>query len=264
MIRHKLLGGAALLLMGATFFGREAVSYVRTSAGYITDGFHQAVPVEFQLQRARQMLKDVAPEVQKNMHLIAKEEVDLRRLTEQIAEAETRLGNDKEQMLKLKTELASGKASHRFGGRTYTVEQMRLDLARRFERYKTNDATLANLRQIHAAREQGLEAAQQKLEGMLAARRQLKVDIENLEARNQMVAAVETSSKYHFDDSRLGRLKELLLDLRTRLEVNERLVGAAGAASDEIPIEETAPVDIAERISTYFGAAAKPKADKGA
>lgn len=263
MLKRILLGGGGLLLAGVFFVGRDAVSYVRTSVGYVVEGVRQTVPMEFQLQRARQMLKDLTPEVQKNMHLIAKEEVELQRLATQVAEAEAKQAKEKEQITKLNGALVAQQEPYRFGGRKYTAEQVRLDLAQRFERYKTNEATLGNLRQIHTARQQGLDAARQKLEGMLAAKRQLQVEIENLEARNQMVAAAETSSKYHFDDSRLGRLKELLADLRTRLEVNERLVGAESTYRDEIPVEQAVPADIARQVSEYFGEAGPRKADGG-
>jgi chromosome segregation ATPase len=252
MIKRIILGVGGATLLGAFFLGRDAVSYVSTSLGCIKDSVHNSVPIEFQLQRARQMLKDLVPEVQKHMHVIAQGEVDLQRLEDQVAETEVKLAKEKDQITQLNTALGSGKDSLRFGARKYTVEQVKLDLAQRFERYKTNDATLTNLRQIHSAREHGLDAARQKLEGMLAAKRQLQVEVENLEARNQMVAAAQTTSKYSFDDSELGRIKELIADLRTRLDVSERLVNAEGYYHDEIPLEQAAPADIGQRVTKYF------------
>ena len=58
---------------------------------------------------------------------------------------------------------------YHYGGRSYTVQQVKVDLANRFERYKTHDATLASLRDIQTARRKSLDAARQKLEGMLDA-----------------------------------------------------------------------------------------------
>ena len=113
-----------------------------------------------------------------------------------------------------------------YGDRSYTVEEVKTDLAHRFDRYKTNEATLASLKQIRQARQKSLAAARQKLEGMLAAKRQLQVEVENLEARTQMVAAAQTTSNYQFDESQLGRVKELVSNLKTRLEVAEKLVNA--------------------------------------
>ena len=131
---------------------------------------------------------------------------------------ESRSAKDKEQILQLKTDLAANKDVFQYAGRSYSKEQVKVDLANRFQRYKTVEATLGNLEKIHDARERSLEAARQKLEGMLAAKRQLVVEVENLEAQRQMVAAAKTTSNYEFDDSQLGRVKALIADLQVRLD----------------------------------------------
>jgi len=260
MVRKVIITGGAALLLAAIFVGRDAVSYFRTSAGYVKDLVHQSVPVEFQIQRARQMLKDLTPEVQKNMHIIAKEEVEVARLQTQLDTAEGRLAGQRQQLTELTRAVSTGKPTFQFAGRKYTADQVKQDLANRFERYKTGEATLASLQQMHAARQRSLEAAQQKLEGMLTSKRQLQVEIENLEARNQLVAAAQTTSNYNFDDSHLGRLKELISDLRTRLEVDERLVNAEVYFHDEIPLDQPSTEDIVERITKHLEAS---KAEKG-
>ena len=259
MIKRLIVVGGSALLLSTIVCGRDVWSYVRTSAGCLKDSVSNSVPMEFQLERARQMIKDLIPEVQKNMHAIAKEEVELQRLESQIADSDERLAREKEQMNRLKSDLLSGGGEFRYGGRQYTVEQVKLDLANRFDRYKTADATLVSLKQIETARQRSLDAARQKLEGMLSAKRQLQVEVENLAARNQMVAAAQTTSNYNFDDSELGRVKELISGLRERLEVNERLVNSDQYYHDEIPVDKTAPDNIVEQISRYFGPA-KPAA----
>ncbi|MGW8256944.1 MAG: hypothetical protein ACWGMZ_05620 [Thermoguttaceae bacterium] len=210
------------------------------------------MPIEFQIERARGLIKDLVPEVRKNMHVIAKEEVEVQRLEEQIARTETRLAKEKEQILKLKVDLSEARETYRYVGRTYTPSEVRADLANRFERYKTADSTLASLKEIHAAREKSLQAAREKLEGMLAAKRQLKVEIENLEARSQMIAAAQTTSDYQFDDSRLGHVKELIANLKTRMEVAEKLVNAEVNFHDEIPLDKTSVEDVEQQVAEYF------------
>jgi chromosome segregation ATPase len=258
MIKKVILGSGVALVLGLLLFGRDVFSYVRTSFGYVKDSVHSSVPVEFQIERARRMIKELAPEVRKNMHVIAKEEVEVERLQKQIEASQARLAKEKEELLKLKTDLASGKKELEYGARKYTTEQVKTDLANRFERYKTGEATLGSLQEIHRARQKSLDAARQKLEGMLAAKRQLQVDVENLEARVQMVAAAQTTSNYSFDDSQLGRVKELVGDLRTRLDVAERLVNAEGYYQGEIPVEQATPANIVEQISEHF-AESKPE-----
>jgi chromosome segregation ATPase len=252
MIKKLVIAGGVLFVLGALFVGRDAISYIRTSAGYLKDTVQESVPIEFQIERARGMIKDLVPEVRKNMHVIAKEEVEVQRLKEQIDQSQARLAKEKEEVLRLKTDLAGGQSVFKYAGRSYSAEQVKVDLANRFERYKTGEATLASLQQILAARQRSLDAARQKLEGMLAAKRQLGVEVENLEARLQMIAAAQTTSNYQFDDSRLGRVKELVANLRTRLEVAERLVNAETSMHGEIPLDVPTPENIVDEVTEYF------------
>ena len=252
MIRKMLLAGGGAALLGVVFVGRDAFSYLRTTAGYVTGAVQEAVPVEFQVDRARGMIQDLTPEVRKNMHVIAKEEVEVQRLDEQIAANRAKLAKEKEQLLRLKTDLAVGKSEYAYADRTYTAAEVRCDLANRFERYKTGEATLASLTDMRNARQKSLAAARQKLEGMLASKRQLQVEVENLDARVQMVAAAKATSQYQFDDSRLGHVKELVTTLRNRLEVDERLVNSESHFHDEIPLDRATPGNIVEQVTEHF------------
>jgi chromosome segregation ATPase len=186
------------------------------------------------------------------MHLIAKEEVEVEHLAQRIADAEEQLCDNRQNIMRLKADLATGEVVFQYAGRTYSVDRVKTDLANRFERYKTNEATLESLRQIHQARQASLDAAREKLEGMLAKKRQYQVEVENLEARLQMVAAAKASCDYQFDDSRLGRTKELIAELRKRLDIEATLANAEGYFHDEIPLDETAPDNIVDQITDYF------------
>lgn len=262
MFRKILLIGVGAGLVLGLLFGRSAVSYVRTSCGYVAQSVQDSVPIEFQIDRARGMIQDLVPEVRKNMHIIAKEEIEVQRLESQIKELEERQEQEKSHIVRLKTDLASAKDVLRYASRDYTVAEVRTDLANRFDRFKTNDATLASLKEIRGARERSLDAARQKLDGMLVSKRQLQVEVENLEARLQMIAAAQTTSNYQFDDSRLGRVKELVANLRNRLEVAEKLVNAEVSFQGEIPLDKTTPENIVDQVGEYFGekAAEKPAA----
>ncbi len=253
MIKKTIITSAIVILVGLLTFGRNTLGYIRTSMGYVHDSVQNSVPVGFEIDHARQMVQDLAPEVRKNMHVIAKEEVEVQRLDEQIANAEAKLAKEKDQILRLKTDLAAVKSSYQYGGRSFTSDEVKSDLANRFDRFKTSEATVASLKQIHQARERSLSAARQKLEGMLAQKRQLQVEVENLEARNQMVAAAQTTSSYQFDDSQLGHVKELVSNLKTRLEVSEKLVNAESEFQGEIPLDKAAPQNILEQVGDYFG-----------
>jgi chromosome segregation ATPase len=252
MVKKVILGVAAGCLLAGFFFGRDAWSYMSTSAGWVKDSVKSSVPMEFEIERARTMIKNLVPDIQQNMHVIAKEEVEVERLAKQIAAQEEKLTADRSNILKLKSDLASNRDRYEYGGRVYTVSQVKQDLGNRFERFKTADATLGSLREIHTARQKSLDAARQKLEGMLAAKRTLEVDVENLEAKLKMVEAAQTTSEFAFDDSRLSRCKELIGELRTRLDVAAKMVDAKDSFQSEIPLTPSVSDDIVDEVTEYF------------
>jgi phage shock protein A len=252
MIKKTIIATAAVLLAGILMFGRNTIGYVRTTLGYVHDSVQNSVPVGFEIDHARQMIQDLGPEVRKNMHVIAKEEVDVQRLEEQIANAEAKLAKDKEQIMRLKTDLATVKENYQYGGRNYSAVEVKTDLANRFERFKTSEATLNSLHQVRDAREKSLAAARQKLEAMLAQKRQLQVEVENLEAHKEMVAAAKATSNYQFDDSQLGQCKELVQNIKTRLEVDEKLVNAETEPQGEIPLDKVTQQNIVDQVGEYF------------
>jgi chromosome segregation ATPase len=253
MIRKLLFVSAGLVLVGLFLFGRHAASYVGTGAGWVRDTVKDSVPLNFELDRARNMVNNLKPEIQKNMHVIAKEEAEVERLKQQVEQAEEKLAKDKIDLQTLSGHAQTGSKTFHFAGRTYTIAQVKADLANRLSRVKTADSTIDSLRNILTAREQGLEAGRQKLEAMLAAKNELLGKIEMLEARMKMVEVAQASNACSFDDSKLGAVKELVNDLQTRIQVAEKLVTVEGSFHDQIPLDEPATDDIVEQVASYLG-----------
>ena len=243
---------ACLIGMGF-LFGRDAVSYVTTSAGWVKDSVKDAVPVEFEIERARNMLTSLEPEIRQNMQAIAKEEVEVERLERQITKLSQRQHRERSELVRLKDDVNEDRNVYYYAGRRYSREQVKIDLASRLSRAKTNDATLASLDKVMSHRSRGLNAARQKLEQMLSAKRQLVEDIQSLEAQLKMVNVAKTACDFQFDDSRLARTKELVNDIRTRLEVAERMMDVEVNLHDQIPLDVEVDEDIVDQVAKYFG-----------
>lgn len=252
MLKKGLLVGGALVLLLGLFFGRDAMSYTRTSLGWVRQSVREAVPIEFEINRASQMIRDLDPEIRRNMHLIAKEEVDVKGLRDQLADGERQLAKNKADIEKLTSDLKRGDSSFVYCGKSYSSQQVELDLTRRFEQFKVKEATLNKLRQVLAARENGLVAGREKLKAMQAAKSRLEVDVANLEARLEMVKVAQSTSEFNFDDSQLSRTKELVKDISARIDVAEKLVNAETAYPGQISLEEAPASDITEQVTRYF------------
>jgi hypothetical protein len=253
MIKKAILVATGLGVTTLVLFGRDAASYVSTTYHKLTDSVQESVPVEFQIDRARQMVKDLEPEIRNSMHVIAKEEVALEQLNQQIANNQSKADKDKGDILRLQADLSSNKNTYRYASRSYSSDEVKQDLSRRFSRFKVADDTLASMKSMRDAREKNLDAAQQKLAAMINARHKLDVDIQNLEAKRKLVEVAQASSEYVFDDTQLARCKELIGDIRTRLDVAAKLANADVSVETEIPLDDATPVDITEQVTEYFG-----------
>lgn len=254
MIKKSLLVGGAVVLLLGLFFGRDACSYLTTSAGWVKDTVTTSVPIEFQIERARQMIKELDPEIKRNMHLIAKEEVEIEKLAKQVEDQEVALAKARGDILRLKKDLETGDSAFYYASRRYTEDQVKHDLESRFERFQVNEATLEKNQKILNIRQQKLDAARQGLEEMLSAKRELEVQVENLEAELEMLKVAKTASDFNFDDSQLARTKELIEDIRTRIDVESKLVNQVETAG-QIPLDDDkeSNEEITDRISKYFG-----------
>ena len=90
MIKKLVLSVLVVGLLGGLLLGRGAMSYLTTSYERASQTVEESVPLEFQIDRARKMVRDLEPEVRRSMHVIAKEEVEVESLDKRIETAETK------------------------------------------------------------------------------------------------------------------------------------------------------------------------------
>ncbi len=261
-VKRVLIGTAAVAGVGAFVFGRDMCSYVRTGAHAVRESIKREVPVEFEIERAKEMVKQLTPEIHRSLHAIAREEVTVEDLQKSIARRSTDMEGQQDAILSLSGDLKSGSTRLTYSGRSYSVKEVQKDLSDRFNRFKIAEDTLNRERDVLAAKEKALAAHRQKLEGMLSARKDLEVEIERLQARLQSVRAAETISDLKLDDSALNRAKSLVAEINKELDVRERVLDAEGNFTGLIPVEtrSDAPKDIAEQVEKYFGKDRTPAA----
>jgi len=255
ILKKALFGAAAAAILTTLVFGRDAISYVKTFGTSARDAIKSEVPIEFEIQRARDMVGNLIPDIRKCMHVIAEEEVNVEHLNQDIARADVDLNKQKADVLTLQRDVDQSRPVYQYASRTYSPNDVKRDLACRFERYKTAEATLASKRQILSAREKSVVAAREKLEGMLTSKRDLEVQIENLDARLKTIQAAQTATNVQLDDSQLARAKKLIGDLNKQLDVAQKMLDTEGKFAGLIQVETTpvVPEDLSAQIDDYFG-----------
>ena len=262
MIKKALIGSGIAAALGTFVFGTSVFSYMATGVSEVREAVRSEVPLDFEIARAKQEIEKIAPEIERCMHVIAEQQYDLEQRLADMTRRETDLDVQKEAILALRSDLDSGKDHFVYASRTFSAQDVREDLARRFDRFKTAEETLERDRQVADARRQALAANEEKLDNMLAVKKELAVKIENLEARLAAVQASESISDLNIDDTQLARAKQLIRDLDKKIGTRETLLNNEGRFTGGIPVEtdreeKQAVEDVEAQVDAYFGEAPK-------
>ncbi|MDA1214728.1 MAG: hypothetical protein O2955_19645 [Planctomycetota bacterium] len=259
MIRKLIVGGLVAAGVMTFAFGRDVWSYVRTGTGQVRNAIKAEVPLEFEMQRAREVVENLVPEIRQCMHIIAEQQVDVKHLEQQLAIAETEMADQKEVILNMRADLDSGKSQFVYASHQYSADQVRHDLELRFSKFQNADERMQRERNILEARKKALAANQEKLETLLATKQTLAVEIEQLEARHQTIQAAEAVQYVEIDDSQLNRAKTLITELNKQLDVKEKMLDVPQQFNGLIPVEKEIAdrQDVVTKIDSYFGTAPK-------
>lgn len=254
----KLLVATLVAGLASTFlFGRDAISYLKTCGSSVRTAVKGEVPLEFEIQRARDLVENLVPDIRNCMQMIAEQQVEIDHLTGEIARKEEGLANQEAAILALRGDLRSGKETFVYASRSYTTGDIKRDLEKRFERFKVAREAVERDRKILEARRTAVEANQEQLNNMLSKKQELEVQIAQLEARLETIQAAESVSTLAIDDSRLTRARTLIDDLNRQLDVREKVLDSEGKFTGLIPVEvePQSTSDVTDAIDQYFGSA---------
>lgn len=252
MLKKTIVAGGALALLSSLAIGVPLVSYARCGVNWLRDSASESVPLEWELKRARQMIADLKPEIQSNATRIAREKIEVVNLRKQVQQTDERLAKSESDIQRLTEDLSRESTYYTYAGRTYTSVQVKDDLKNRFKRHKTREATAEKLRDMLTARESSLTAANERMDAMLSAKRQLEVEVENLQARLGALRAAQTSSNLALDDSQLSQTRQLLDDIHARIDVEEEVMAVDAEYFGEIDLNEPDDEDLLEDIAAHF------------
>jgi hypothetical protein len=260
-VKLGLIGATGFGLLGGLLFGRDAVSYVKSSAKGVRTAVKDTVPIEFELRRARDLIEEIIPEMQANIRLIAEEEVEVAALKGEIAKNREGLDDEQSKIKTLRVAMEQPRAQYSFAGRTYTRDDVKGDLATRFERFKESEVVLASKAKVLESREKSLDAARQMLAKTTGEKRILENRIEALASQYRLVKAASAGSKIQVDNSKLAQTEKLIAQIQKRLDVAERVLAHESRFVESIPVDTVVEEDLVAQVDDYFKARKEKTAD---
>ena len=251
-LKMGVLGTVGLGLAGGLIFGKDVVSYVRSSAKSVQTVVKDSVPIEFELRRARDLLEEIIPEMHANIRLIAQEEVEVAALRGEIAKGQEGLDEERNKVKALRGSLEAHQASYSFGGRRYSHDEVKADLAARFERLREGELVMASRQRLLTAREKSLNAAMQLLEKTRTEKRILENKIEALASQYRLVKAASVGSQIQVDNGKLAQTEKLIAQIKKRLDVAERVLAHESRFVESIPVDTVLEADLVAQVDEYF------------
>ncbi len=239
----RIIAGGSMAMCGALFvgllmFGTELPSYLANAAGSVRSDLKESIPLEFELQRARDMLDDLMPEIHSKIQRVAQAEVEIKSLTNQIRRNELRLGHRAHKLQSMRKALEARLQSIDFVGDERQRQLQRLSVA--FDQYKESEALLASQRGLLDARADSLRAARDALEDYRSQKALIEQKIQSLTTRHQLVQAQSELKSMSKNSNDLTRIDELLTDVEVRIDIASRILDYE---TDLLPSDATACLD---------------------
>jgi chromosome segregation ATPase len=241
-----------LFLLNSTMLG----SYTGTAWSKIHGSFKKQVPIEFEIDRIKHEIAQLVPDMKKNLSSVAEEMVAIDNLKEDIRVTHEKLVAEKENIMTMTQDLESGAKVISYKNRDYSAARIREKLAADFASYQRCEAEVKSKEQLLDVKERGLDAAREQLASIRTQKQELETQVAGLEAELKAVRLAQTRNKFHFDDSRLARCKELLADIRNRLKVEKTQEELQGEFANDPTIAVEKKVkstpELSKEIRAYF------------
>ena len=249
--KSVIMAGVGAMAAGL-FFGKDAVSYVKSSAKSVRTAVKDNVPIEFELKRATDLLEDIIPEMHANIRLIAEEEIEIAALKTELQKGQEALSEEKHRISTLKAALAVQKASYTFGNRSYSRDTLKTDLIGRFDRFKEAEIVYTSKERLLTTREQSLQSAMSLLDKTKSQKQLLQNKISALEGRYRLNKAASVGTRISIDNSKLAQTEKLIAQIKKRLDIADRVLAHETKFVQSIDVDVMEEADLIAQIDDHF------------
>lgn len=234
---------AGMFILNHTRLG----SYGHTAWNKAKSSVKGQVPLEFEIERVRDQLQQLMPDMNKNLNEIAKEVVAVDNLRDEIKVARENLTKQKDLVRQMTEDLKTGNEKITYRGIRYPRERISERLANDIKSCVRCEDELKARESLLEHKERALEAAKEQVASIRSQRKDLEVQIAQLEAELKAVRLAQTKSTIQLDDSRLSHIKASIKDIQNRMKV-ERVRGDMEAQFSNDPTIKVEKKKSAEEV----------------
>ena len=159
LLKYGVGAVLAVCLTGFLVFGSDLTSMISTTAKSVQRKVKQSVPLEFELQRAKEKISEILPDLQSQVRMIAEEEVAVAKLAKEVSADEARLESQESKLTLLREKMRTRQVSYSVGQIDLNRQQMTEQFQARFNHFKQSKLSLEAKWKLLEKRKEGLSAA---------------------------------------------------------------------------------------------------------
>ena len=261
-VKKAVVGAGLGALALALLFGTSAQYVVKTAVHKARSGVQGQVPIDWKIDEAKQQVAALAPAIHENIEALARAEYDVDQLNEEIVVTQRNIDREGREMLALKEALDTGR-TQLTGGITYTSDEIRTDLERRYDQYLRGKEILLSKQETLKVKQAKVDAIRKVLGEMAAQKKTLETKIESIESRLHQIEATQATNDFNFDSTPLSEAKATVAELEKQLSVMARQAELEGQYVEQgvtVTVEPTR--DVLKEIEAEFSAQPTGGSDK--
>jgi len=239
--------------------GSKLGSYLRAEIAALKDQAEANVPPEKEVARLRNEIKLLDKDLMTVVNQLANERVEVAHLKEKADDLRTRQSRDKEVLQARAATIKTATEQVTFGDRTLTVAAAKAELEEGVKRFTSNQKALESMDVAIGSRDKVKDGLEKQLDALKTQKTELTAAVDALEAEVTMLKLQQMESKYQTDDTRLGKIKDDIRALKTKMEIEREKLKLLPSALDTPVITTTKSVD---DIMAPLVTPAKPAATK--
>jgi len=258
ILKYVVGSMVAVFVGGFLLLGSDFTSMLRSSVGSVRQSVKESVPVEFELNRAKEKINEILPDLKSQVRMIAEEEVAISRLEKEVIADAGRVETHERKLASLRGQMRVKQVSYTVGQMDFDQQQFTDHLKSKFDHFKQAKLSLESKEKLLEKRKQGLSAAVAVLEQMRIRQSELKLKVESLAAQHRLIKASQIDTGTLVDGSQLSQADSLLNEIETRLAVAQKVMDYETDTMDlPEPAENQSAEMVLSEIDAYFGPAHK-------
>jgi len=217
----KKLVVAGIIVVACLWVAKKTqfISYAGTMIAQGKANLHRQIPIDLQLARVRNEIKQLDKDYQALLGPIAEKKVAVKNLETEVVTGKDNLAARREALVALTKSIQDKETLISYQGSNYNLDQARVKLAQDFTDFKKKEIHLATKEKLLNAERTNLTATFDQLDKLVSQKREFEIKLAELEAEVEMLRARSTTCPLPTDDGRVADIANSLKEIEQALKV---------------------------------------------